>query len=142
MRRAQGRPDSVGTGLSQGMAAVGEGFMAGLTGMVEKPMEAAKDGGAAGFFQGIGQGLLGAFTKPTAGFLELGSKVTEGTFAQVRAPSDAPARTPWSPDLVAPDKRGECGAVCACSYPPTPLMCDVRVAVGRCAGQGGGAGAT
>jgi len=90
MRRAQGRPDSVGTGLSQGMAAVGEGFMAGLTGMVEKPMEAAKDGGAAGFFQGIGQGLLGAFTKPTAGFLELGSKVTEGTFAQVKGVERVP----------------------------------------------------
>ncbi len=67
---------------------MGEGVWSGLAGMVEKPLEAAKEGGAAGLLQGIGQGLLGALTKPAAGVLLLGSKVTEGTVAQVRRTRD------------------------------------------------------
>eukprot|EP00960_Hanusia_phi_P051532 760853-Hanusia_phi.AAC.10 len=40
-----------------------EGFM----GIFAKPMAGAREGGASGFFSGLGKGLLGAVVKPTAG---------------------------------------------------------------------------
>jgi hypothetical protein len=44
-----------------------------------KPIEGAESGGALGFFKGVGQGLVGAVTKPVVGVFDLASNVTEGT---------------------------------------------------------------
>lgn len=54
------------------------GFVSGITGVVEKPIEGAKSGGAVGMFSGIGKGLLGAVTKPTAGIVDFTSQSFEG----------------------------------------------------------------
>jgi vacuolar protein sorting-associated protein 13A/C len=43
-----------------------------------KPIEGAEAGGAAGFFKGVGKGLVGAFTKPVVGVFDLASNVSEG----------------------------------------------------------------
>jgi vacuolar protein sorting-associated protein 13A/C len=49
------------------------GFVSGIAGVVEKPLEGARTGGAVGMFSGIGKGLLGVVTKPTAGILSYSS---------------------------------------------------------------------
>jgi len=43
-----------------------------------KPIEGAESGGAFGFFKGVGQGFVGAVTKPAVGFFDLASNVSEG----------------------------------------------------------------
>jgi len=43
-----------------------------------KPIEGAESEGALGFFKGVGQGLIGAVTKPVVGVFDLASNVTEG----------------------------------------------------------------
>lgn len=43
-----------------------------------KPIEGAETGGAFGFFKGVGQGLVGAVTKPVVGVFDLASNVGEG----------------------------------------------------------------
>ncbi len=48
-----------------------------MTGVVEKPMEGAKSG-ASGFFKGVGKGMLGLITKPTAGVIDFTSQSFEG----------------------------------------------------------------
>eukprot|EP00742_Colponemidia_sp_Colp-10_P012471 GILJ01014016.1.p1 GENE.GILJ01014016.1~~GILJ01014016.1.p1 ORF type:complete len:1562 (-),score=256.60 GILJ01014016.1:120-4805(-) len=52
------------------------GFFHGLTGIVTKPMHGAAEGGAAGFFKGLGQGVVGVATNPIAGLLGDLSKAT------------------------------------------------------------------
>jgi vacuolar protein sorting-associated protein 13A/C len=54
------------------------GVVSGVTGIVEKPIEGAKSGGALGLFGGIGKGLLGVVTKPTAGIVDFTSQSLEG----------------------------------------------------------------
>jgi vacuolar protein sorting-associated protein 13A/C len=49
-----------------------------LTFQKMKPIEGAEAGGAAGFFKGVGKGLVGAFTKPVVGVFDLASNVSEG----------------------------------------------------------------
>ena len=41
-------------------------------------MEGAKKGGALGMFSGIGKGLIGVVTKPTAGIVDFTSQSLEG----------------------------------------------------------------
>jgi vacuolar protein sorting-associated protein 13A/C len=43
-----------------------------------KPIEGAETGGAAGFFKGVGKGLVGVVTKPVIGVFDLASNVSEG----------------------------------------------------------------
>lgn len=52
--------------------------MSGVTGVVEKPIEGAKSGQLTGFLGGIGKGLLGVVTKPTAGLVDFTSQSLEG----------------------------------------------------------------
>lgn len=54
------------------------GVVSGVTGIVEKPIEGAKSGGALGALGGIGKGLLGVVTKPTAGIVDFTSQSFEG----------------------------------------------------------------
>jgi len=63
---AQGRQDFANE--------VSEGFM----GIFAKPLAGAREGGASGFFSGLGKGLLGAVVKPTAGLMDLTSQAAEG----------------------------------------------------------------
>lgn len=54
------------------------GVVSGVTGIVEKPIEGGKSGGAMGVLGGIGKGLLGVVTKPTAGIVDFTSQSFEG----------------------------------------------------------------
>jgi len=54
------------------------GVVSGVTGIVEKPIEGGKKGGAVGVLSGIGKGLLGVVTKPTAGLVDFTSQSLEG----------------------------------------------------------------
>ncbi len=54
------------------------GAVSGVTGIVEKPIEGAKSSGALGFFGGVGKGLIGVVTKPTAGIVDFTSQSLEG----------------------------------------------------------------
>lgn len=59
--------DGIMFGLQAGGQSVLTGFTAGIKGMVAKPMEEGKKGGALGFVKGIGLGAIGAVVKPMQG---------------------------------------------------------------------------
>ena len=65
-----------GTNLSNDTTLTSE-VQDGFMGIFAKPMAGAREGGASGFFSGLGKGLLGAVVKPTAGLMDLASKATE-----------------------------------------------------------------
>jgi len=50
----------------------------GFEGLAAQPIAGAEREGAAGFFKGVGRGLVGAVTKPMVGVFDLASNVTEG----------------------------------------------------------------
>jgi vacuolar protein sorting-associated protein 13A/C len=56
-----------------GAAAVGRGFLRGITGVVMDPINMARERGAAGAFIGLGKGLIGLVTKPVCGILDGGA---------------------------------------------------------------------
>lgn len=43
-----------------------------------KPIEGAEQGGAGGFFKGVGKGLVGIVTKPVVGVFDFASTATQG----------------------------------------------------------------
>ena len=53
-------------------------MFSGVTGIVTKPIEGAKKDGAAGFFKGIGKGLIGVVARPVSGVIDLASSTFEG----------------------------------------------------------------
>lgn len=67
-----------------GFEALSEGIIDGVTGVFEQPVRGAIDGGAAGFAQGIGRGLLGVVTKPMSGLAGFASKTAEGIASDAR----------------------------------------------------------
>ncbi|OQV22887.1 Vacuolar protein sorting-associated protein 13A [Hypsibius exemplaris] len=60
-----------------GMASSGRhlvsGFVEGVTGVVRRPMEGAKEEGLEGFVKGLGKGLLGFVARPTTGIIDFAS---------------------------------------------------------------------
>lgn len=50
-----------------------QGVFDGVTGVVTKPIEGAREGGVGGFFKGVGKGLIGVVTRPTAGVVDFAS---------------------------------------------------------------------
>ncbi|GMH39652.1 hypothetical protein BSKO_07550 [Bryopsis sp. KO-2023] len=72
------RVDSLQDGLIEGTAALGKGFLKGVTGVIQRPVKGAKKEGVEGFFKGVGKGLLGVAVNPLSGVFEAASKVTEG----------------------------------------------------------------
>lgn len=64
------RPQPRINGFKSGAIAAGKGFgfawYDGLTGLVTQPWEGAQSEGAKGFFKGMGKGMAGFLTKPTA----------------------------------------------------------------------------
>ncbi|XP_016139637.1 vacuolar protein sorting-associated protein 13C-like, partial [Sinocyclocheilus grahami] len=55
-----------------------QGVVGGVTGIVTKPVEGAKKEGAAGFFKGIGKGLVGVVARPTGGIIDMASSTFQG----------------------------------------------------------------
>ena len=58
----------------------GMGFIGGISGVVLKPIEGARDEGVGGFFKGVGKGVAGLVTRPTGGIVDFAS----GTFDTVK----------------------------------------------------------
>ncbi|ODN02737.1 Vacuolar protein sorting-associated protein 13A [Orchesella cincta] len=61
------------------------GFYEGLTGIVTKPVEGCKEGGAAGFFKGAFKGTVGLVARPAAGVVDFAS----GSFDAVKKATSA-----------------------------------------------------
>ncbi|WFD42049.1 Vacuolar protein sorting-associated protein 13 [Malassezia psittaci] len=65
-------------GITNGANSLFTSVASGIEGLALRPLEGAEQRGATGFVQGVGRGLIGAVTKPAAGFFDLASSVTEG----------------------------------------------------------------
>lgn len=65
------------------------GFVQGVSGVVTKPFEGAKDDGVEGFVKGVGKGMIGLFTRPAAGVVDFAS----GSLNAVRRVADTTEET-------------------------------------------------
>lgn len=54
--------------------------MDGVSGVIMKPISGAKQEGVEGFFKGVGKGVMGLVTRPTAGVIDFAS----GSFDAVK----------------------------------------------------------
>lgn len=74
-------------GMVAGMVVGGEnivsGIAAGVAGLVTKPMDEAKKGGAIGFLKGVGLGVLGVAVKPVIGVSDGLTSIAQGFSSQV-----------------------------------------------------------
>lgn len=52
--------------------------MQGVTGIVTKPVEGAKQEGVKGFFKGAGKGLVGVVVRPASGVVDFASSSFDG----------------------------------------------------------------
>ncbi len=72
---------SMAGALVHGGEAMAAGLFRGITGVVTKPVEGARDGGMSGFLSGIGKGFAGLVLQPVSGAVDLASKAVEGVNA-------------------------------------------------------------
>lgn len=78
MKHYRNKPKHALYGITVGANALFTSVASGIEGLALRPLEGAEQGGATGFIQGIGRGLVGAVTKPAAGFFDMASSITEG----------------------------------------------------------------
>eukprot|EP00002_Diphylleia_rotans_P020696 TRINITY_DN4017_c0_g1_i5.p1 TRINITY_DN4017_c0_g1~~TRINITY_DN4017_c0_g1_i5.p1 ORF type:complete len:3294 (-),score=474.19 TRINITY_DN4017_c0_g1_i5:153-10034(-) len=72
-------PRNVMEGVYEGFSALGNGLFGGVTGIISKPYEEVKKQKTLkSLAKGVGIGVIGVVTKPTAGVLEFASKLSEG----------------------------------------------------------------
>jgi vacuolar protein sorting-associated protein 13A/C len=57
-----------------------QGVVDGVSGVILKPISGAKQEGVEGFFKGVGKGVMGLVTRPTAGVIDFAS----GSFDAVK----------------------------------------------------------
>ncbi|XP_059141648.1 intermembrane lipid transfer protein VPS13A-like [Physella acuta] len=72
------RPATAREGFARGGKGLVMGVFDGVTGIVRKPVEGAKQEGFTGFFKGVGKGLVGVVTRPTSGVVDFASSSLEG----------------------------------------------------------------
>lgn len=75
------RIGGVSDGLVQGTEAIAQGVAYGVSGVIRKPMEKAKEKGFVGFFQGLGKGAIGVVMEPMSGVLDFVSLTVNGVGA-------------------------------------------------------------
>jgi vacuolar protein sorting-associated protein 13A/C len=78
MTRARNRPKHALYGVTAGANSLVSSVASGVGGLAKKPLEGAEQDGVAGFFKGVGLGVLGLATKPAIGIFDLASNVSEG----------------------------------------------------------------
>ncbi|KAF9344997.1 hypothetical protein BGX34_005126 [Mortierella sp. NVP85] len=66
------------SGLTKGASSLAEGFVSGVTGIMEQPLAGAQEEGVGGFFKGLGKGVVGVATKPLVGVFDFTTNVTSG----------------------------------------------------------------
>ncbi|XP_028969113.1 vacuolar protein sorting-associated protein 13 [Galendromus occidentalis] len=74
------RPQDITEGIAQSGKDLVMGFYDGVTGVVTKPLEGAREDGIGGFMKGMGKGLIGIVARPASGVVDFAS----GTFASVK----------------------------------------------------------
>ncbi|GMT29125.1 hypothetical protein PFISCL1PPCAC_20422 [Pristionchus fissidentatus] len=67
------KPASGFEGMARGMKGLGMGIVDGVTGVVTKPIDGARQGGAGGFVKGLGKGLVGVVARPVSGAVDFAS---------------------------------------------------------------------
>lgn len=72
------KPKHVGDGLVKGFSSAGTSIWSGVTGLVRKPYEGAKEEGVGGFIVGVGKGAAGLVSKTVSGAVDIVAKTTEG----------------------------------------------------------------
>ncbi|EQC26539.1 hypothetical protein SDRG_15631 [Saprolegnia diclina VS20] len=76
-QEADHEPRHVPEGLLQGGVLLGKSLANGVSGLVTKPMQGAKDDGFKGFAKGVGQGTLGLVASPFIGTLGVIEKLSQ-----------------------------------------------------------------
>ncbi|CAH1789713.1 unnamed protein product [Owenia fusiformis] len=95
------RPANFQEGMARGGKGLVMGFVDGITGIVRKPMEGAKQEGAEGFFKGLGKGLVGVVARPTSGVIDFASSSFEGVKRLAELSDEVRRLRP--PRFIAPD---------------------------------------
>jgi vacuolar protein sorting-associated protein 13A/C len=72
------RPADMKEGFARGGHGLVMGVFHGVTGIVTKPVEGARQEGVGGFFKGVGKGLIGVFTRPASGVVDFASNSFDG----------------------------------------------------------------
>ena len=72
--------DNLAVGMARNTKGLAEGFFGGITGVVTKPVDGAREDGVGGFFKGVGKGMVGLVTRPVGGAVDFAS----GTFDTVK----------------------------------------------------------
>ncbi|XP_073134921.1 uncharacterized protein [Henckelia pumila] len=75
------RITGVGDGLVQGTEALAQGVAFGVSGVVRKPVQSARQSGLLGLAHGLGQAFLGFFVQPVSGALDFFSLTVDGISA-------------------------------------------------------------
>jgi len=71
-------PAHIGAGLAQGVVGLGKGLSSGIVDLATKPIEGARETGAQGFFQGLGEGARSFGVKTGSSTVELGKNLIAG----------------------------------------------------------------
>ncbi|XP_052211647.1 uncharacterized protein LOC127814276 isoform X2 [Diospyros lotus] len=72
------RITGVGDGIIQGTEALAQGVAFGVSGVVTKPVESARQNGLLGFAHGLGRAFLGIIVQPVSGALDFFSLTVDG----------------------------------------------------------------
>ena len=72
------RITGVGDGIIQGTEALAQGVAFGVSGVVTKPVESARQNGLLGLAHGLGQAFLGFIVQPVSGALDFFSLTVDG----------------------------------------------------------------
>lgn len=68
----------MGDGIIQGTEALAQGVAFGVSGVVTKPVESARENGVLGLARGLGHAFLGFVVQPVSGALDFFSLTVEG----------------------------------------------------------------
>lgn len=77
-RNKTAKPTNAADGFSKGLKSFGSSMFGAVTGVVTKPMDGLKEGGALGLGKGVAQGLGGLIFKPVSGVVDLASHTISG----------------------------------------------------------------
>jgi len=79
------KPKHIGDGIVKGFSSAGTSIWSGVTGLVSKPYEGAKEEGVGGFIVGVGKGAAGLVSKTVSGAVDIVAKTTEGLDNQAKS---------------------------------------------------------
>ena len=85
LRNKSNNESGFGSAITSGLMSFTQSIAGGITGVVSNPSRGLREDGAWGFMKGVGTGILGAFTKPISGALDLVAHTSRG-IAQTTGP--------------------------------------------------------